>query len=101
MLRSYFTSAILLHIQYINCFTGAVVLLLISSGVSMAVPFCIGKVIDIIYTSSKEGPGHMKERLTAFCRIMIGVFVIGALANFGRVYLMQISGTSMTRWQSE
>jgi hypothetical protein len=32
---------------------------------------------------------------------MIGVFVIGALANFGRVYLMQISGTSMTRWQSE
>jgi ATP-binding cassette subfamily B (MDR/TAP) protein 10 len=95
MLCSYFTSAILLPIQYINCFTGAVVLLLISSGVSMAVPFCIGKVIDIIYTSSKEG--HMKERLTVFCRIMIGVFVIGALANFGRVYLMQISGTSMTR----
>lgn len=74
---------------------GAVVLLLISSGVSMAVPFCIGKVIDIIYTSSKEG--HMKERLTAFCQIMIGVFVIGAFANFGRVYLMQISGSNIVK----
>lgn len=75
--------------------TGAVGLLLISSGVSMAVPFCIGKVIDIIYTSAQEG--NMKERLTSFCQIMIVVFIAGAIANFGRVYLMQTSGSNVVK----
>ena len=56
----------------------------------MAVPFCIGKVIDIIYTPSEEG--RMKERLTNFCKFLVGVFIVGAVANFGRVYLMNISG---------
>ncbi|XP_076100291.1 ATP-binding cassette sub-family B member 10, mitochondrial-like [Mytilus galloprovincialis] len=70
--------------------SGAVVLLIISSGVSMAVPFCIGKVIDIIYSPSEQE--KMKEKLTTFCQIMVGVFVVGAVANFGRVYLMSVSG---------
>ena len=35
--------------------SGAVCLLLISSAVTMVVPFGIGRVIDIIYTKTEEG----------------------------------------------
>lgn len=56
----------------------------------MTVPFGIGRVIDIIYTTSKEG--NMVERLTQFCLILFVVFALGAVANFARIYLMQTSG---------
>ena len=69
--------------------TGGVGLLLISSAVTMAVPFGIGKVIDIIYTQES---GDMLERLWGFCKMLLLVFVIGAVANMGRVYLMRTSG---------
>jgi len=68
----------------------AVGLLFISSAVTMAVPFGIGRVIDIIYTTAKDG--HMVERLTQFCQFLLVIFVTGAVANFGRIYLMQTSG---------
>ncbi len=56
----------------------------------MAVPFGIGKVIDII-NSDKSGK-EMKSHLTQFCSILVGIFLVGAVANFGRVYLMKVSG---------
>jgi len=56
----------------------------------MAVPFGIGRVIDIIYTSAKDS--QMVEHLTYFCKILLAIFIIGAAANFGRIYLMQTSG---------
>ncbi|KAK6182684.1 hypothetical protein SNE40_010309 [Patella caerulea] len=78
---------------------GAVCLLLISSSVSMAVPFCLGKVIDIIYTASQDGT--LVEKLNNICKILVGIFLIGALANFGRVYLMQISGQNIVKRMRE
>ncbi|KAK7488683.1 hypothetical protein BaRGS_00020136 [Batillaria attramentaria] len=69
---------------------GAVSLLVISSGVTMAVPFCMGKVIDIIYTAVDHD--QLVERLNYVCKILVVVFIVGGLANFGRVYLMQIAG---------
>ncbi|CAH1792181.1 unnamed protein product [Owenia fusiformis] len=74
---------------------GAVGLLVISSGVTMAVPFCIGKVIDIIYDSGKDG--NMVEKLTSFCQVLVGVFLVGAVANAGRVYLMSTSGQRIVK----
>jgi len=71
----------------------AVGLLFVSSAVTMAVPFGIGRVIDIIYTSAKDG--QMVERLTYFCQILFVVFIVGAIANFGRIYLMQTSGSEL------
>jgi ATP-binding cassette subfamily B (MDR/TAP) protein 10 len=56
----------------------------------MVVPFGIGRVVDIIYT--KDDNSEMISRLTKFCIILLGVFIIGALANFGRIYIMQTSG---------
>ena len=70
---------------------GAIGLLFISSAVTMSVPFCMGKIIDIIYTSS-QNPAQMVDTLTYVCKILCGVFLLGGTANFGRVYLIQISG---------
>lgn len=70
-------------------FPAAIGLLFVSSTVSLAVPFGIGKVIDIIYTQDRE---NMTQRLNSFCTFLFGVFLVGALANMGRVYLMNTSG---------
>lgn len=74
--------------------TGAVFLLFISSAVTMSVPFCMGKVIDIIYTSDPE---TMKANLTAVTQVLLLMFTFGAAANFGRVYLMQTTGYRITQ----
>lgn len=66
------------------------VLLVISSSVTMAVPFFIGKLIDFIQSS--EDREKMKEKLKTVTLAMTGVFVVGALANFGRVYIIQSTG---------
>jgi ATP-binding cassette subfamily B (MDR/TAP) protein 10 len=73
----------------------AVGFLFISSAVTMAVPFGIGRVIDIIYTTAKDG--DMVGRLTSFCEILLAIFLFGALANFGRIYIMQTSGIRIIR----
>lgn len=63
--------------------------LLISSAVTMLVPFGIGKLIDFIQSGDRES---MKEKLKSISLVMLGVFIIGALANFGRVYIIQSTG---------
>lgn len=70
--------------------SGAVGFLVISSTVTLSVPFCMGKVIDIINTSAKDGT--LMDKLTSFCSILLVIFIIGGLANFGRAYLMNIAG---------
>lgn len=75
---------------------GAVSLLLISSAVTMSVPFCMGKIIDIIYTASSN-PEQMMQTLSNICKILIGVFLVGGSANFGRVYLIQVSGQNVIK----
>ncbi|GIY79627.1 ATP-binding cassette sub-family B member 10, mitochondrial [Caerostris extrusa] len=72
--------------------TGAVLLLFVSSTVTMAVPFCVGKLIDMMTSSD----GDLKEKLLSFCKILVVIFIVGALANSGRVYLMNISSHQVT-----
>ncbi|XP_047997509.1 ATP-binding cassette sub-family B member 10, mitochondrial [Leguminivora glycinivorella] len=76
--------------------TGAIGFLIISSSVTMAVPFSLGKVLDIIYSSTNDLAGA-REKLDTLCLMLCGVFLIGGLCNFGRVYLMSISGQRMTQ----
>jgi len=75
---------------------GAIGLLFISSAVTMSVPFCMGKIIDIIYTSSQDTT-QMVETLSYVCKILCGVFLLGGAANFGRVYLIQVSGQKVIK----
>ncbi|XP_031567164.1 ATP-binding cassette sub-family B member 10, mitochondrial-like isoform X2 [Actinia tenebrosa] len=74
----------------------AVGLLIVSSAVTMSVPFCIGKIIDIIYTASKD-PEQTMKLLSNICKILFGVFLVGGMANFGRVYLVQMAGQRIVK----
>lgn len=67
-------------------FTAAVGCLIISSGITMIVPYALGKLLDIIYSNAEEMKAA-KERLQDFCLMLGGIFLIGGVANFGRVYL--------------
>lgn len=74
--------------------TGAVAFLMVSSSVTMVVPFCLGKIIDLIYSPDSE---KTKENLNRVCLTLLGVFIIGAICNFSRIYLMSTSGHRITR----
>ncbi|XP_046967857.1 ATP-binding cassette sub-family B member 10, mitochondrial-like [Vanessa cardui] len=76
--------------------TGAIGLLFISSSVTMAVPFSLGMVLDIIYSGTNDLV-TAREKLDELCLVLCGVFLLGGLCNFGRVYLMSISGQRMTQ----
>ncbi|KAJ1843930.1 ATP-binding cassette permease mdl1 [Coemansia sp. RSA 2708] len=72
---------------------GAVGLLLVSSSVTMAVPFTMGKIIDIVTSASATVPfgltlGQVFGGLGA-------VFVAGAVANAGRIVLIRTAGERM------
>lgn len=73
---------------------GAIAFLVISSTVTMAVPFCLGKVIDIIYAKDHE---QTRQNLQSICLILLGVFIFGGLCNFFRVYLMSTTAYKITQ----
>lgn len=51
----------------------------------MAVPYSVGKVIDIVAAAGD----NIKQTLRNIAALLVIVFVVGAAANFGRVYLFQ------------
>ncbi|KAK0043502.1 ATP-binding cassette sub-family B member 10 mitochondrial [Biomphalaria pfeifferi] len=74
--------------------TGALLCLIVSSFVTLSVPYFIGKIVDLIYTTEKE---KMVHKLTVFCSSLLGIFLIGGLANFGRVYIIQCSSQRIVK----
>ena len=74
--------------------TCAVAFLIVSSTVTMAVPFSVGKIIDIIYTSDKK---KSKENLIRVSLVLLIIFFIGAICNFSRIYLISTSGHRITQ----
>lgn len=71
----------------------AVVFLLVSSSISMSVPFSIGKILDA--ASSKEGTlfGLSMEQ---FYIALGSLLLCGAAANYGRIVLLRIVGERST-----
>ena len=70
----------------------AFVFLLVSSAISMAVPFSIGKILDIA-TKSEDGTDQLFGLdLTTFYIALGGVLAIGAGANYGRIIILRIVG---------
>ncbi|KAK8205215.1 ATP-dependent permease MDL2 [Phyllosticta capitalensis] len=65
--------------------------LLTSSAVTMAIPFSIGKIIDIA-TSQGDKELLFGLDVTTFYTALAGVLVLGAGANYGRIILLRIVG---------
>src|SRR5215469_15907127 len=67
----------------------AFVFLLASSSITMAIPFSIGKILDMA-TSGKELLFGLSP--TTFYMALAGIMVVGASANYGRIILLRIVG---------
>ncbi|CAF1404125.1 unnamed protein product [Didymodactylos carnosus] len=63
----------------------AIVLLCISSGVTMCVPYFLGKIIDMLQTYKGS---ELKRRLKQISFALVCIFLIGAICNYGRIYLI-------------
>ncbi|KAL8964010.1 MAG: hypothetical protein Q9183_004775, partial [Haloplaca sp. 2 TL-2023] len=81
----------------------AFVCLLISSGISMSIPFSIGKIMDIA-TKSDVGADQQLFglELSTFYIALGGVLAVGAMANYGRIIILRIVGERIvTRLRSQ
>jgi len=84
----------------------AFLLLLISSSITMSIPFSIGKILDIATKGAKEGPVEGADgaaltegsdllfglSLTTFYSALAGILAVGASANYGRIIILRIVG---------
>ena len=70
----------------------AFVFLLISSAVSLSIPFSIGKMLDV--ATGKEGAGDalLGMDINTFYLALAGILATGAAANFGRIIILRIVG---------
>ncbi|KAK9472343.1 ATP-binding cassette permease [Dipodascopsis tothii] len=71
---------------------GSCVLLFISSGVTLAVPYAIGKILDIATKATAADELILGLSLEQFYYALGTVFVVGAGANFGRTYILRVIG---------
>ena len=70
----------------------AFVFLIVSSAITMAVPFSIGKILDIA-TKSETGTEQLFGLdLTTFYIALAGILAVGAGANYGRIIILRIVG---------
>ena len=69
----------------------AFIFLLISSSVSMSIPFSIGRILDIA-TKSDAGSQIFGLELSTFYLALGGFLALGAAANYGRIIVLRIVG---------
>ena len=69
----------------------AFIFLLISSSISMSIPFSIGKILDIA-TKQDGGDQIFGMDLPTFYVALGGVLALGAGANYGRIIILRIVG---------
>lgn len=70
----------------------AFLFLLISSAVSMSVPFSIGKILDIATHAQESKDMLFGLDMSTFYLVLGGVLATGAAANFGRIIILRIVG---------
>ncbi|KAJ5836045.1 ABC transporter integral membrane type 1 [Penicillium robsamsonii] len=67
--------------------------LLISSSITMAVPFSIGKIMDAATKGVMEGGGELFGlSMPMFYTALGGILLLGAGANYGRIIILRIVG---------
>ncbi|EPS38257.1 hypothetical protein H072_7907 [Dactylellina haptotyla CBS 200.50] len=75
--------------------------LLVSSAISMSIPFSIGKILDAATNSGGEGT-LFGLPMNQFYVALGGVLCIGAMANYGRIILLRVVGERIvTRLRSQ
>ncbi|KAJ3409413.1 ATP-binding cassette sub- B member 10, mitochondrial [Chytridiales sp. JEL 0842] len=83
----------------VKILAGAVALLCVSSGVTMSVPFSMGKILDLVMinlgvqVSETSAVAGLSPDLSLpfIFTALAGIFAVGAAANFGRVILMRMA----------
>ena len=71
----------------------AFILLLISSSITMSIPFSIGKILDMATSSgAEEGKMLLGLSVPTFYTALGAVLLVGAVANFGRIIILRIVG---------
>ncbi|KIW73589.1 hypothetical protein PV04_01693 [Phialophora macrospora] len=79
----------------------AFLLLLISSSITMSIPFSIGKILDIATKGGAKTDGEEGEQktdmlfglnLTTFYAALLAILATGAAANYGRIIILRIVG---------
>lgn len=80
---------------------GAFLLLLISSGITMSIPFSIGKILDIATNGKAKTEGDIGDlpnemlfglSMTTFYTTLVCILATGAAANYGRIIILRIVG---------
>jgi len=68
--------------------------LLISSSITMSIPFSIGKILDLATKESSDGSPNMLFGLEIgqFYVALASVLTLGAAANYGRIIILRIVG---------
>lgn len=67
------------------CITTLFVQLCVSSTISLSIPFTIGRIIDLF---SGTAPAGLPVSVPVAAAALVGIFALGAAANFGRTVLM-------------
>ncbi|GAM40741.1 Mdl1 homolog [Talaromyces pinophilus] len=65
--------------------------LLISSSITMSIPFSIGKIMDLA-TKGEEAEGVFGMSMPMFYGALAGIICVGAAANYGRIIILRIVG---------
>ena len=71
----------------------AFLFLIVSSSISMTIPFSIGKFLDVATKSSESGESQLYGfDLSTLYMALGGILVVGAGANYGRIIILRIVG---------
>ncbi|KAL9944364.1 hypothetical protein ACHAP6_006624 [Verticillium nonalfalfae] len=70
----------------------AIVFLVVSSSVTMSIPFSVGRILDIVTKDPAEDARLFGLTLPHFFIGLGTILTIGAMANFGRIILLRIIG---------
>ncbi|KAL3955185.1 hypothetical protein ACCO45_010748 [Purpureocillium lilacinum] len=70
----------------------AFVFLVISSSVTMSIPFSVGRILDLATKGEAEDIRLFGFTMNQFFMGLAAVLTLGAMANFGRVILLRIVG---------
>lgn len=70
----------------------AFLFLLISSGVTMSVPFSIGRILDVATKPVEENATLLGLPMSTFYVAFAAVLATGAISNYGRIVILRIVG---------